>query len=279
MKYIITHPGSAHKDDFLACSLIIAENAVAIHRRDPSEEEIGDPAVCVIDVGGHYDADALNFDHHQFPKDHPPTCALSLVLKHLGNYEDALKFCPWLETAEWLDARGPRQTAKWLNVDPFVVNQLSSPIDFSLQRYFAQEKTLEPDHPIWKIMQQIGADLLNYLRTLRKNLNALEGRVISWQIGELEVAYLPRIEGMPPETADALDMYVREQNREISATVSPDKRGTGFGLCRFNDDVRFDFTQIEEEEDVHFAHRQGFIAKTTAIDPERLKALLTQSLR
>ena len=201
------------------------------------------------------------------------------MLQHLGIYEDAQKFCPWLETAEWLDARGPRQTAEWLNVDPFVVNQLSSPLDFSLLRYFGSETELAPGNPTWELMRRIGADLLGYLRGLRANLNALEGKVERWTVGELAVCYLPRIEGMPPEIADALDIYVREQEFEVSATVYPDKRGDGFGLCRFNDDVRFDFTQIESEEDVHFAHRQGFIAKTSATDPDRLKALLQQWLK
>lgn len=279
MKYVITHPGSAHKDDFLACSLIIAEHSVSIHRREPLPADLEDEAICVIDVGEAHDPAQLNFDHHQFSRDTPPICALSLVLQYLNLYEDARKFCPWLETAEWLDARGPRQTAEWLQVDPKVVAQLSSPVDFSLLRYFSQETILDPQHPIWQIMQKIGSDLISYLRTLRKNLNALEGVVESWKVAGMEISFLPRVEHMPPETADALDMYVRETGREITATVSPDKRGHGYGLCRFNDDMRFDFTRIANEPDVHFAHKQGFIAKTSATDPERLKALLAQSVR
>jgi hypothetical protein len=69
-----------------------------------------------------------------------------------------------------------------------------------------------------------------------------------------------------------------QQDETISAKVYPDRRGAGYGLSRFDDDLRFDFTKVEAEDDVHFAHRQGFIAKTTAIDPARLKELLGQSL-
>ena len=47
-------------------------------------------------------------------------------------------------------------------------------------------------------------------------------------------------------------------------------------MRRFNDDKRMDFTQLEGEADVHFTHAQGFIAKTSANDPERLKAMLAK---
>jgi len=48
---IVTHPGGAHKDDFLACSVMIFHYNVPIHRREPTTEDIEDPSVCVIDVG------------------------------------------------------------------------------------------------------------------------------------------------------------------------------------------------------------------------------------
>jgi len=278
MKYILTHPGSAHKDDFLACSVLAAEFSCPIFRRDPTEEELKDPEVFVVDVGGAHDPDLLNFDHHQFPADHPPSCSLSLVFQYLGVYEDAVKFCPWMKTAEWLDARGARQTAEWLEVDPFVVAQLSSPIDFSLLRYFAEEEELGTDHPIWQIMSRIGGDLLKYLRSLRENLDALQGCVEFWQIKGLEIGFLSRDQDLNSEVSGALGMFMREQDREISGIISPDQRGEGYGLKRFDDDLRLDFTRIGEEDDVHFAHKQGFIAKTSATDVERLKQLVEMAI-
>jgi hypothetical protein len=126
-------------------------------------------------------------------------------------------------------------------------------------------------------MARIGGDLLNYLRSLRLNLNELSNCVEFWKIGDLEICYLPKIEGMSPGLSSALTMFVREQDRDIAGIVSPDRRGSGFGMTRFNDDRRLNFTQIEHEADVHFAHKQGFIAKTSASDPERLKQLLAKS--
>jgi hypothetical protein len=38
-----------------------------------------------------------------------------------------------------------------------------------------------------------------------------------------------------------------------------------------------DFSKVEGEADVHFAHARGFIAKTSAVDEVRLQTLLVQS--
>ena len=66
---------------------------------------------------------------------------------------------------------------------------------------------------------------------------------------------------------------------EIAGLVYPDRRGSGFGLSRHNDHPGLDFTRIENCEDVHFAHARGFVAKTSATDPVRLRELLEKSWR
>ena len=137
VRYILTHPGSAHKDDFLACSILADIHQAPIVRREPVAEELEDPSVCVVDVGGEYSPERNNFDHHQFPADSAPACALTLILKHIGIYEDARRFCEWLEPTEWFDTRGPVETAQWLGIEREVLHQLNSPIDITLLRRFA----------------------------------------------------------------------------------------------------------------------------------------------
>ena len=146
---ILTHPGSAHKDELLACSVLLALHPVPIVRREPTSADLADPTVAVVDVGGRHEPALGNFDHHQLPKDHPPTCSLSLVLQHLGLYDDARQFCDWLEPAEWFDCRGPLATAKWAGVPPAALARLISPIDVTLLRRFALAARLEPGQPIW----------------------------------------------------------------------------------------------------------------------------------
>ena len=47
---IITHPGGAHKDEFLACAVLLAEHDVPVFRQDPTEEELLNPTTAVIDL-------------------------------------------------------------------------------------------------------------------------------------------------------------------------------------------------------------------------------------
>jgi hypothetical protein len=60
----------------------------------------------------------------------------------------------------------------------------------------------------------------------------------------------------------------------VVALIAPDRRGGGYGLSRHRDHPRLDFTRIKAEPDVHFAHQRGFVAKTSATDPQRLRQLL-----
>lgn len=283
---ILTHPGSAHKDEFLACCVLLAASPVPVVRREPTDADLADPAIVVVDVGHRHEPALNNFDHHQLPDDAAPTCALSLVLQHLGLYADARAFCDWLEPAEWFDCRGPNATARWLGVERNVINQLNSPIDGTLLRHFAAATRHEAGEPLWEIMHLVGTDLLDYLRTLRARLTfigqhaelwSLDGLAPSTENGQVPaVVFLPRTDPLPEEPSAGLDRYVMEQglNDRVVAVIAPDRRGGSYGLSRHRDHPRLDFTRIAAEPDVHFAHLRGFVAKTSATDPQRLRQLL-----
>src|SRR5688572_30387862 len=145
---LVTHPGGAHKDEFLACCVLLAVQPAPVLRREPTAADLADPAICVVDVGFLHEPAKNNFDHHQLPRDHPPTCSLSLVLQALELYDDARDFFPWLETAEWFDARGPFATADWLGVDRDLLPKLSSPIDGTLLRRFSGSARLVSGEPL-----------------------------------------------------------------------------------------------------------------------------------
>lgn len=276
LSLILTHPGGAHKDEFLACSLLAAVHRVPIVRREPTAEDLADPTTAVVDVGGEHAPERHNFDHHQFPADHPPLCALSLVLQHLGVYEDARQFCDWLEPAEWFDTRGPNVTAKWLGVDRDVMSKLNSPIDVTLLRRFAKAKRLEPGEPLWEILSYIGQDLLEYLRELRSRIDFVAKHAELWNEGDHEILFLPRTDPLPEEPSAGIGRYLESigKNDSVAALIYPDRRGNGYGLSRHNDSPFYDFTRIEQEPDVHFAHARGFVAKTSAADVARLRELL-----
>lgn len=282
---IVTHPGGAHKDDLLACCVLIAGSGATIVRRDPTEAELKDPAVAVVDVGGSHDPALSNFDHHQFPREHVPTCALSLVLSALGVYEDALQFCDWLETAEWFDCRGPNKTADWLGVPRRAISQLNSPIDITLLRRFAAQQEHVPGEPIYEYMRFVGQDLLDFLRAVREGIDRVSEQSQRWSVSTgsqpVEAIFLPRTDPLPEEPSGSVARYVRAKGlgNVIGATVYPDRRGKGYGISRFEDDPRLDFSQLEGEPDVHFAHKSGFMCKTTATEPERLQELIRGAVK
>jgi len=277
---LLTHPGGAHKDEFLACSVLLAVNPVPIVRREPTPADLADPSVAVVDVGHVHNPALNNFDHHQLPRDHAPVCALSLVLQHLGLYEDARQFCEWLEPAEWFDCRGPMDTARWLGVERHVIGKLNSPIDGTLLRRFALASQLAPGDPLWEMMRLIGEDLLGYVRSLRERLDFIARHAELWTLDDVAgspcALFLPRTDPLPDDPSAALERYVetRGLGDRVLGLISPDRRSGGYGLSRHRDNARLDFTRIAGEADVHFAHARGFVAKTSATAPDRLRHLL-----
>jgi hypothetical protein len=280
IQLIVTHPGGAHKDDFLACSLLAHLHGVPIQRRDPTEEDLADPSICVVDVGGVHDPERNNFDHHQFPRDAPPLCALSLVLQSMGLYEDALSFCAWLRPAEWLDTLGPNETAKLMGIPRSALSELNSPLDITLLNRFAGHTELKPESPIYQVMRMVGEDIVNYLRSLRERLDYLKERGQIWTIatddGPIQALFLEKSDLISEDPSFGIYAFIESEGRqeEIQALVYPDRRGDGYGLTRYNDSQRLNFSQIESCDDVRFAHKRGFVAKVTTTDPARLKELL-----
>lgn len=280
IQLIVTHPGGAHKDDFLACSLLAHLHGVPIQRREPTSEDLADPSICVVDVGGSHDPELNNFDHHQFPRDAPPLCALSLVLQSLGLYEDALSFCAWLRPAEWLDTLGPNKAAELMGIPRTALGALNSPIDITLLNRFAGLTELSPESPIYQVMCMVGEDNIKYLRSLRERLDYLKSHSQYWTIETeaepIQALFLEQSDAISADPSFGIYAFVESEGKEakIQALIYPDRRGNGYGLTRYNDCQRLDFSQIESRDDVLFAHKRGFVAKVSATDPTQLQELL-----
>ena len=179
--------------------------------------------------------------------------------------------------------RGMITTGKWLGVTPENLAKLNSPIDITLLRRFALTKRIEAGDPLWEVMKMIGVDLLAYLRSMRARIDFITHHAEIWELNLAgqsgKILFLPRTEPMPDEPSMGIDQFVegRGLTGEIVGTVYPDRRSTGYGLSRFRDNPRLDFTKISGEPDVHFTHARGFVAKTSAHDIPRLKQLVVHS--
>jgi GNAT superfamily N-acetyltransferase len=162
---------------------------------------------------------------------------------------------------------------------------LNSPLDITLLQGFAKQTEHLPGEPLWEVMRMIGTELVGYLTSLRSRLDFVAQYCEIWMMvqgsSEWKVLFMPYTESPPEEVSGALGWHVKALGleEEILALVYPDSRGKGYGMRRFNDDQRLDFSLLQNEADIRFAHARGFIAKTSSTDPDRLKALLNQAYR
>ena len=108
---IITHTGTAHKDEFLACSLVLSHlsskdiECDSIERRVPTMEDLNDPSVWCIDVGSELNHERHNFDHHQ---DFNLPCSMVLIARYLNIEADLSEMYDWWDLYNTLDTRGPK---------------------------------------------------------------------------------------------------------------------------------------------------------------------------
>ncbi len=255
LKRIVTHKGQAHRDDFLAVGLALALFGDApVFRRDPTEEELEDAEVLILDVGGRHEPEKGNFDHHQLPKDAKAECALSLFSRAAGVEED-LRFQDWYDFTKVLDAKGPFFLAKTRGWGEFPF-EVMSPVEDALLEVFQGFEEVPAEFRA--LLATVGEKVLNKAKAFAE--------------GVRRVASLPKVEVNGVEVLineststvglqKGRDLLVAE-GHNVGACVSHDERDNGWALYRFNDHEAVDFTRIKNDERVLFAHERGFIAKT-----------------
>jgi len=101
LRKIVTHKEPRHWDDFIAVSLlkmsypdVIVET---VHPQEVPQEYYQDKEVCLVDVGGRYEPELWNFDHHQ---DINLNCSLILVLRHIYGLSVMSKVLMFIDIAD-----------------------------------------------------------------------------------------------------------------------------------------------------------------------------------
>lgn len=244
---IITHPGTAHFDEFFAVSLVLAAGSDAtytIERRYPTQEELADPEVWVIDVGKRHEPDLKNFDHHQ-SVDTP--ASFRLVADHLG-LSSILDITPWWEFKDRFDRSGPFKIADELGLEnllPFV-----SPVEEWFLGLF-EKKTME----IIPLMRSFGKEVIDGARFLSSQFEFWAGAERFVVKGKTVLIGLTN-------DSTGVQRYSRRMDPPAEISISYDGRGEGWRLGRLNDAGGVDFSVLEDHEEIKFAHKTGFIAKT-----------------
>jgi len=262
MNKIVTHPGSVHKDDFLAtCVLLALLEDAQVFRREATGADLADPDTYVVDVGLELAPERHNFDHHQDPS---LPCAFHLVMQYLGYHEAAMMVFAWYPHMSIMDVRGPYQTADELGVDSNIFFASSSPIDGYVFSKFAEVDSLTGVESLYALMKDLGKDMLAMIERKMRRLDRLkkEARVVSIK------QYKAVVSDIRESPKLAMELYLRDlADERIVMSITPSNRGEGWELLRLGDNRRVDFHMISESPDIRFVHSSGFLAKTHVLLP------------
>lgn len=276
IKYIITHSGSAHRDEFLAIAFILAKMKVTcpIYRREPRVEELKDPEVWVIDIGKQYNEKFNNYDHHQFEVDHIPECSLSLIMKKFDLYYP--EYCGWIEPSEILDCKGPVGLAKHHHIKIEELYQTMSPIEDSIIADFEGLTEILPENWMYIGLLKIGNRLMNNITSAKRQIEEAEKIVEIEHIGNIDVMFYKDLVG--PATAQVIRSRKNKSGKDIVVSVMPDNRSEGWKLFRYFDDERIDFNKCINDNRLSFIHKNGFVCTTTEkCSKDILKELILKS--
>lgn len=229
LELIITHPGRAHRDDYLSvCYLLARCPNVSLERRMPMARELASRKVAVLDVGGRHSADLRNFDHHQ---DRNKLCSLSLLLQAEGRYSLARRLWQWLEPTEIFDTSGPKGLARWLGYDDSrKIIATFSPIEKHCINMFGACSRLKADHHLHALMLATGIEMLREIDLAEQRLAVLEYTSSYEEIENIGVfrTRLPHAGDMPT----VLELFVDRNFPDTGVVVSDDVRG-GAGWLLF----------------------------------------------
>lgn len=257
MYRIITHPGSAHKDDFLsACILLATLDDAVVLRREPTLEDLDDSRTFVVDVGMEYDPKRRNFDHHQDPS---LPCAFHLIMQHLGLHDAANEVFVWYPHMSIMDVKGPYRAARHLGVDSDLLFATSSPIEGYILSFFAKAEKLDHDDLLYRFMRDLGRDMMDLIRQKKERLERLKAEaqvlpVKGFRAVVSDISELPKL---------AMELYLRYLDDDrIIISITPSVRGGGWELLRLGDNAMVDFRPLATCPEIRFVHSTGFLAKT-----------------
>lgn len=285
---IVSHPGPGHRDDFMAVCLLLAVAdwpGPRIFRREPTQEDIDDPTVAVVDVGRRHMPERLNFDHHQFGRG-TVCCAVDLVLQWLGYQPEVYReIFAWAEFTSRLDSTGPKATAEWLGITSDGLLKTISPIETSLIRWWSDMSTGVPETALFDVMERIGKEKLDYIEKVQTRLVQLEKAplvdldvVTSRTLSSLlDLRHISR----DADPIMGVEIFLKRKglDKTVFVTVSQDQRGEGVSLFRRNDDPRIDFGHLRGHPDISFVHATGFVATTTKEGADRWLELVQEAYK
>lgn len=166
---IITHPGKAHQDDFLAACVCAYKLGQPLFRLDWQESHLTDASVWMIDQGGRFQPELHNFDHHHLKEE---ICSFTMILDHFYDkkYRDLF---PGLKYIEICDSYGPQRAADFVGATQEALSVASSPISSAMIKFFGSISG-EVKDPLYSVMQGIGEEICHQIETKDLLLSCLD---------------------------------------------------------------------------------------------------------
>lgn len=261
---IITHNGYAHFDEFLAIALIIARHEDThffIERREPTEKELKDPNVWVVDIGHQYEPHLKNFDHHQ---DLNLAASFVQVAEYL-ELREILKTSHWWGFKDKIDRLGGFRMANELGIKS--LDPLNSPLENFFLSLFAESPI-----SVYQQMKLFGKNLID-------NGYRLKEQILFWENCEqIHIKNKTVIVGYTEETFGSTQ-YCESLENPPAVRINYDSRGDGWSMSTIKDADGINFFKIQGHEHIKFAHRNGFVAKTkTRIPLENVLQLVEMAI-
>jgi len=282
-KHAVIHGGGAHRDEALALGLAYEAGLLPIiapvYRREPTTAELEDPQVLVLDVGDRWEATLANFDHHQLARG-TRACALSLLAQVFEvrpglSYHELFADRPWYQATVAIDSLGPNAYAKELGLSELPPG-LHSPFEMAIIDMIG--KSTEVDLMVKVLLAKVVGDRTRQALELRERALWLKANAKLIPLPGGLTAIL--VESKNQLGLEDFKKSLVASGLDVAISITHDDRGAGWSLYRFDDHPAVDFSRLDGNLAISFAHKSGFIAKTREMLCEgAVKALCEQALR
>lgn len=265
---IVTHAGRAHRDEFLACCLIVFHEYTkggvsTIERRRPTEEDTANRFTWVVDTGGLYAPDSRNFDHHQDDPAVAGMCSFDMVFRHILG-DEAWKIYGenngWLAATTLHDTHGPSAVSEKLGLSAKDYVSLRSPIEKAILTSFGSKHMIHPGSLDSYMMLEMGRTIFVESNILCADVSeVLDATPEPFSVGRLRVWDIRRACGEDNNVSTAaINKAASHRGVDISVSIGKEGVVTLYRYAWANEKI--DMARIRGEADVLFSHSNGFFA-------------------
>jgi len=282
MALIITHPGSAHLDDFLSCCLVVNKsgNIKKIKRKEPDKAEIKDPAIWKLDVGERHDPEIKCFDHHQDGMNEE--CTLSLLLKNWSLWSIANEVHKWLNIVIINDTRGPKEVTKELRISFKALGALDSFTERTILDFFKKQNEIVKGSLLFSLMEMVGKNFFALIDEYNTVMGEVNEKLKFKTIKGVQSIFC--YEGL--NHSSTLLRIIKDKMVEKwpklkgGIAVYPNKRVKDtIALRRYDDDERVDFSRISHYEKVVYSHPKGFFISVKQMTEDQLERYIKGAIK